>query len=234
MPIYISPDAQLKYMKVGSNAFDADLIQITEKMLHENSVVWDVGANVGIFTFAAAAVACKGTIVSIEADIWLAGLLRRTRRLEPYISRDIRIVPVAVSDVCGVAGFNVAMRGRAANSLDSVDARISQGGVREKNYVPTLNLDTLALNMPKPDFIKIDVEGAERLVIRGALSIIGEVRPVIYIEVGNDSDEIFECFADAGYVCKAFGGGDPDRSDLTNVFFIPKERDVMLSQVEAL
>jgi FkbM family methyltransferase len=234
MPIYISPDAQLKYMKMGKNAFDSDLIQIAEKMLHKNAVVWDVGANVGVFTFAAAAVAREGVVVSIEADIWLAGLLRRTRRLEPYISSDIRIVPVAVSEACGVAGFNVATRGRASNSLDCVDPRSQQGGVREKNYVPTITLDTLALTMPKPDFIKIDVEGAEGLVVKGGLSVIRDVRPVIYIELGAGSEEIYKYFVDAGYVCKAFGGGDPVKDRLTNVFFVPKENEVMLSRVESL
>lgn len=234
LPIFISPDAQLKYMKVGPNAFDADLILIAEKMLKEDSVIWDIGANVGVFTFAAAAIATRGTVVSIEADIWLAGLLRKTMRLDSYAAKDIRIVPVAISDNCGISGFNVAMRGRASNSLDSVDARISQGGVRETQYVPTLTLDTLCAMMPKPDFVKIDVEGAESLVIKGANNIIDSVRPVFYMELGSESEEIIERFKDARYFCKEVEGGEVCSNRLNNVFFVPIEQNDMISRLGAL
>ena len=52
-PIKISPDAQLKYMKLGDAKFDCDLVDIAEAFVQENSIVWDVGANVGVFTFTA-------------------------------------------------------------------------------------------------------------------------------------------------------------------------------------
>ena len=87
-PIKISPDAQLKYMKLGDAKFDCDLVDIAEAFVQENSIVWDVGANVGVFTFTAAAIATKGTVVSIEADAWLAGLLRQTR------------IPIPISVYC--------------------------------------------------------------------------------------------------------------------------------------
>ena len=85
IPIFVSPDAQLKYLKPGIRAFDRDLIDISEKYLTSKSNVWDIGANVGIFTFAASSIANKGTIVSIEADVWLASILRKTACLKEYV-----------------------------------------------------------------------------------------------------------------------------------------------------
>jgi predicted RNA methylase len=88
VPLYVSPDAQLKYLKLGGQAFDQDLIRIAERFVHSDSIVWDVGANVGVFTFAAATLAQKGTVLAIEADIWLASLLRKTARLPSHQRAD--------------------------------------------------------------------------------------------------------------------------------------------------
>lgn len=233
-PLYVSPDAQLKYMKIGSSAFDADLIRIAERLLHEKSIVWDVGANIGVFTFAAAMVASKGTVISIEADAWLATVLRKTRALNFYQDCDIKILPLAVSNKNGTAAFNIAARGRASNSLADVDARSTQGGVRETHYVPTLTLDTLASEMPSPDFIKIDVEGAEDLAVGGAKRLILETRPVFYMEIGPGNDSIFEFFKNAGYATYGPRGRVLQRDKLENIFFVPSERGDWISKIGKL
>ncbi len=225
VPLLVSPDAQLKYLKFGVGAFDQDLINISEKYLVENSNVWDVGANVGVFTFAASSVAHKGTVVSIEADIWLANLLRKTAMFKEY-SNNICVLPTAISNMNSVASFMVAARGRASNALEVAGGRSQMGGVREKQYVPTLTLDTLLNTFPPPDFVKIDVEGAELLVLQGADNLISKVRPKFYIEVGsNVSSEILNIFQSAGY-----GAYDPYGNKLTdscapNTLFIPEENE---------
>jgi FkbM family methyltransferase len=224
IPIYVSPDAQLKYLKLGSNVFDNDLIQIAETFLVENSNVWDVGANVGVFTFSSAAVAAKGVIVAVEPDIWLASILRRTSRLDQYRNSDIRVVPVAISAADGTAKFVIANRGRASNALESAGGRSQMGGTREEQYVPTLRLDTLLSSMPRPDFIKIDVEGAELMVLEGASKIICEIRPVFYIEVGNNvSAKILSLFSNQNYIAVSPAGEVLKERCAPNTFFIPKE-----------
>ncbi len=228
VPLWVSPDAQLKYLKPGFNAFDADLIQIAEKLLTSNSNVWDIGANTGVFTFAASAVATAGTIVSIEADIWLAEILRKSAQLEDHKHKDIRVLPVAVSNETSVASFIVAQRGRASNALESVGGRSQMGGSREKQYVPTMTLDALLDAFPQPDFIKIDVEGAELMALQGGKKLISTVRPVFYMEVGDSvSAEIFEIFAQAKYVAFDGKSGEllTDRC-ANNTFFIPQENQV--------
>lgn len=66
--IYVSPDAQLKYLKPGG--FDHDLIEVAERHAKPGQAVWDIGANVGVFSVAAQAMKCS--VVAVEADIWLA------------------------------------------------------------------------------------------------------------------------------------------------------------------
>ncbi|MFI4862288.1 MAG: FkbM family methyltransferase [Phycisphaerales bacterium JB063] len=224
-PIVVSPDAQLKYLKPGSGVFDQDLVRIAEQQLTADSVVWDIGANVGVFTFAADSVAHRGTVISVEADIWLANILRRTARFKAYEGIDLRILPAAVSDQTGVAVFTVASRGRASNALEAAGGRSQMGGVREKQYVPTTTFDAMLASFPPPDFVKIDIEGAEVMAIRGGEKLLSEVRPVFYIEVGKSvSDTMLSTFRAARYA--AF---DPEGRHLTdtcasNTFFVPEEK----------
>lgn len=220
--IIVSPDAQLKYMKPGRRAFDADLIGIAEQNLREDSVVWDIGANVGVFTFAAAAVAPRGCVIAVEADIWLASLLRRSCKLPSNRNGDIRILPSAISSADGTASFLIARRGRASNALEAAGGHSQMGGIRERYLVPTLRLDTLLASMPPPDFVKIDVEGAELMALQGARKLIEDVRPVFYVEVSPATvAAVTDLFARAGYA--AFTAANQPVTTITeaNVFFRP-------------
>lgn len=229
VPILVSPDAQLKYLHLGARGFDQDLIGIAEQYLNEHSNVWDIGANVGVFTFAAATVASKGTIVSIEADIWLANILRKTAAFQEYAHTSIRVVPTAISDANSVAVFLIAARGRASNTLATAGGRSQMGGVRETQYVPTLTLDTLLETFPQPDFVKIDVEGAEDAVLRGAKRLVDVIRPTFFIEVGeNVSDEIFARFKAAAYLAFDPSGKQLEHQCAPDTLFIPQEKHTQL------
>jgi FkbM family methyltransferase len=233
--LYVSPDAQLRFMKPGSNSFDRDLIRVAERCLTKDSCVWDVGANVGVFTFAAAAIVDPGTVVSVEADNWLVQLLRRSRLIESNRSKDIRILPAAASDVDGLAEFHIAARGRASNTLAVAGGNSQMGGVRERCHVPTLRLDTVAQHMPRPDFVKIDVEGAELLVLDGANELASEIRPMFYIEVGEKKFSRVKAFFDAlEYEAFDPDGRVIDGASYQNYFFVPKEDDAALEKVRGL
>jgi len=194
VPIYITPDSQLRYLKINKyNAFGKNLLKIVEKNINNNSVVWDIGANVGVFTFASAFTAKYGEVLAIEPDIFLANMLNKSRKLSANKLKNINILPVAISDEISINKFEIAERGRASNSLASADSksRSSKGGIREINFVPTFTLDYLLNFFKKPTLIKIDVEGAELKVLKGMKKIIEEVGPILYIEVGDEFvDEI--------------------------------------------
>jgi FkbM family methyltransferase len=186
MPIHITPDAQLKYMKPGSTAFDQDLVQLAIDRLRPDSIVWDIGANVGTFTVAAAAIAEPGRVIAIEADVWLAEILYRTAAEAVYRGR-IEVLPCAVSSATGIASFHIAKRGRASNALAEAGGRSVMGGVRQSRLVPTLTCDELLRHLPAPALVKIDVEGAEVMVLEGAARLLAEARPAIYIESGAET-----------------------------------------------
>lgn len=223
-PIFVSPDAQLKYAKGNIfGGFDRDLITIAQTFIRDDSVVWDIGANIGTFTFASSVIAKRGKIVSVEPDNWLVELIRRTQKLKPYCDRDIKVIAAAVSDIDGVATFHIANRGRASNSLELAGGRSQMGGVREKQYVPTITLDSMlsSLSVP-PNFVKIDVEGAESMVISGGAKVVQEARPIFYIEVCKETrGAIMSKLQKEGY--KAYSDSN---QGLSNVFFVSADKSL--------
>jgi FkbM family methyltransferase len=219
--LYVSPDAQLKYLRVGCAAFDRDLVEVAELLIRPEDCVWDIGANVGVFTFAAAAVATRGSVVSVEADIWLAGLLRKSALLDSNKERNIRVLPCAVAEANGIAAFNIAVEGRASNVL-AKSSRATEVGVRETQYVPVLTMDTLLATQPRPNFIKMDVEGAEWLALQGAENIISEVRPIFYMEISAVSlSAVLNMFDRYGYDVFDCNGGPTD-TFVPNYYFVPR------------
>ncbi|MFG6589226.1 FkbM family methyltransferase [Sulfitobacter sp. MOLA879] len=232
-PIYVSPDAQLKYLKWGQKAFDADLVEIAGHFINKDNVIWAVGANVGVFSFTCAHRGAK-TVVSLEADVWLCSLLRRTSALQEYSDHDVRILPIAVSDRDGIAEFIIAQRGRASNALVSAGGRSQMGGAREHFYVPTLTLDTIAKTQPKPDFIKVDVEGAELAVLEGAANLMSEHHPTFYAEIGHS---VFSACAHLvrknGYLIFDADGQPTERPDQSNYFFVHHTNDEMQQALQS-
>ena len=117
----------------------------------------------------------------------------------------------------------IASRGRACNALKSAGGSTQMGGIRELQHVPTLTLDTVLESASNsPDFVKIDIEGAELNAIKGATYLINNIRPIFYIEVGdNVSSQIFTIFKLAEYRAFNIQGERLFKDCDPNTLFIP-------------
>lgn len=189
--IAVSPDAQLKYL---SARFDQELVTLALSDVRPGMLVWDIGANCGTFAFSCDT---ASKVVAVEADAFLVGLLRRSAMQS---RAPVAVLEAAVSDTVGTAQFTVAARGRASNHLSSVAGYSQTGGERGRVEVRTVTMDSMIDEWGAPDLIKIDIEGAEPLALRGAERILREIRPVIYLEVTSDTaDSIRTTLETAGY-----------------------------------
>lgn len=185
-PIYVSPDSALSYARPNWTASFSTLFNAVSKYVAQGDNVWDIGANVGVFTLAAAhQTGGVSQVVAIEADPFLAYLLQKTLNQSFNLDRKTRVLCGAVSDADGVAEFSVASGGRSSSGLTESGHRSTAGGTRYTQCVPTFRLDTLLDYFEHPAIIKVDVEGAEIMVLRGASRIMTAVRPAFYIEVGH-------------------------------------------------
>ena len=177
----------LRYWRPGLKRVDPDLLKLAA-VAQQGMVVWDIGANMGLFSFAAAfRVGLSGAVLAVEPDTDNVQLLLRSRnsavRAGGYAPVDV--VPFAVvQGDSRIARFEIAKRARASNALEGFGSS-QAGGVLETRWVPAITLDGLLHHFRPPDILKIDVEGAEAEVLRGGVRILGEVRPVIFVEVSR-------------------------------------------------
>jgi FkbM family methyltransferase len=186
-PIYVSPDASLQHW---NPRLHSDLFDLARQFVHPGDTIWDIGANVGLFTIAAAQKAgSHGSIIAIEPDLWLAALLQRTATLQSPTAAPIRILPVAISNDLGIQTLHIANRNRNSNHLASIAEHSQAGGTRETHQVLCITLDWLLEHNPEhaspenpPSLIKIDVEGAEIDLLHGAHRLLTEVRPILMCE----------------------------------------------------
>lgn len=198
-PLWVSPDARLRFLKPGRKAFDLELLDIAKRLVQPSSIVMDIGANVGEFSVAAAHFAGpKGAVLAVEADPFLAGLLQCTVSEPDNQDLNLEIMCTAVSGGSGTERFNLAQRSRAANALSEVGST-QMGGVRRSLLVPTIAVDDLVAAWKAPDVVKIDVEGAELVVLQGARQLLGTRRPTIMFEASKSQDKIMALLASHGY-----------------------------------
>jgi FkbM family methyltransferase len=163
------------------------------ELVRRGDVVWDIGANIGLFAFAAAARAGRnGQVIAFEPDAWLVQILRRSASAQPDASSPVRIVPAAVASDIGLRQFAIASRSRASNALTGY-GHSQMGATCEEQTVVALSLDWLTDKLPPPNVVKCDVEGAEVEVFSGQSKMLGNIRPVIICEV---SGETSDCMTD--------------------------------------
>jgi FkbM family methyltransferase len=170
---------------------------MVRELVRPKMTVWDIGANVGLFSFAAAALGAQ--VVAVEADIWLANLMQRSVLLNQL---PVTVLPAAVDDHHGVSKLYISDRGRASNSL---------GGSGPAQTVVTITLDSLLDHFSAPQVLKIDVEGMEYAVLNGARKVL-QSRPVLFCEVSEHHDSIGELLRQANY--KVYAARESNRQPL--------------------
>ena len=183
-PVVVTPRAYLRYWTATLGTVHADLLAVIDQSLAAGDCFWDIGANVGAIAFAAAQrTGPGGLVLAIEPDVDVCGLLHRSRRLAGPDEAPVDVLPIAVADVVGISRFDVSAHGSTTSSLAGY-GRFP--GVRATRVVPTFTLDWLLDHFRPPDVIKVDVEGAELLVLAGGSKLFEGPRPLLICEVGCD------------------------------------------------
>jgi FkbM family methyltransferase len=180
---------------------EADLIS---RVLDPGEVFWDVGANLGYFTLlAAACLKNTGRVAAFEPGCSTFEVLEKNISLNPFAN--ILLVPLAVSDREGEALLYTT-----AGSADG-RANLFRGGAdqTESERVRTVTLDgwRRGEGLPGPDFIKLDVEGAELAALTGARQTLSQGDPLLLVEMkeaifqalGTDRTAIQEFLEPWGY-----------------------------------
>lgn len=145
--------------------YERDKVELLSRHVRPGMVAYDIGANAGYYTLLLSRlVGPSGRVYAFEP--LPENLVNLLHHVTVNGLANCELVAAAVSDGNGLAGFQVA----ASNSMGS----ITQGPAQLR--VPTVSLDALTagLGLPPPDFVKMDVEGAEGGVLAGATRLLGE------------------------------------------------------------
>jgi FkbM family methyltransferase len=186
--LYVSPDASLRFWRRDLATADPLLLALCSELVTPGAHVWDIGANVGLFSTAAAfRVGRGGSVLAVEADPWLASLLVRSVANLPTEHGRVEVLNAAVTDQVGGAEFSIANRARAASHLTAVRGSSQAGGSRRIVTVDALTLDHLLGSRPTPQLVKIDTEGAELLCLQGGTRLLSLARPTILVEVSEEN-----------------------------------------------
>lgn len=178
--------------------------------VREGSVVYDVGANAGFFTLLASKLAGRGgTVYAFEPLPRNVGYLRRHVSLNDCAN--VRIVARAVAAESGTTRFAAAHNP-------------SQGGLSDKGEleVETESIDDfVAAGSKNPDFMKIDVEGAESDVLAGASATLRVARPSILLSThGWHQHELCSAILEkAGYTLTLVRDGAADGNYVLSASF---------------
>lgn len=138
--------------------------------------MFDVGANIGLYSHLCAAMFGEARVVSFEPTPETADIARAIAA-----ANDLRVevVEAAVSDRSGRADLHLSETSDASNSLVE--------GFKQSEAAVTVDLvsldDHVASTGVGPDILKIDVETHEPEVLAGARSVLAEQRPYVVIEV---------------------------------------------------
>jgi FkbM family methyltransferase len=169
-------------LNIVRGRYEADEIGLALRSLRPGDTAIDVGAHIGFFTMQmAAAVGVAGRVYAFEPFDPNADLLERSLAENHFEARVVfRRAAVGASGGTATLTFPV-------ETLNSGGAYLLRDGGaplagHQKKNVPIVALDDLDIRRPVR-FIKMDVEGAEPQVVRGAECILREDRPVILSEL---------------------------------------------------
>ncbi len=206
--MYVSSEGGLKYLRPHLDGLDPTLLRLVAEVIRPGDVIWDVGANLGLFSFCAAVAAGPtGRVLAIEPDTVLVRLLRRSAEANREQAL-VEVLPVGISDEIAVARFEIARRNRATSHLAGF-GNMQTGGVRATELVPTVTLDWLAERFPMPDVVKIDVEAAELKVLAGSHSVLRALPTIICEVAGCNAKAVADVLTGHGYVLH--DGEQPER-----------------------
>jgi FkbM family methyltransferase len=148
------------------------------------AIVLDVGANIGVFARKAVS-AGAGQVICLEPTPGNVSALRWNLAAE--IDR-VTIVTMGAWDAVDTVRFTVDPRRPGRSSC--VDAPPEMDSYEISIEVAPLDLIVKDLKLPRVDFIKMDIEGAELKALRGAKEIIARHKPHLAIAVEHTADRL--------------------------------------------
>jgi FkbM family methyltransferase len=181
---------------------EPDTQEVFQRHLKPGMTAFDVGANVGFFSIIAARLVGRtGRVISFEPLPQNVRQIQYNARLNKFDHVTVRAEALGRDD--GEATFQVS-------AVSSWGRLAGAGTVAEQiatMTVPVRRLDSAVQvgGLPPPQFMKIDVEGAEADVLRGAEQTLRTFRPVMMIELHGTNAVVSQVLEALNYEARVVG-----------------------------
>jgi FkbM family methyltransferase len=159
--------------------------------ISRRSVVFDIGAYIGVYSLGAGRIAVEGEVHAFEPDPRSAG--RLARAIEVNGLKNVHLSQCAVAD----EKAELILVLQEYPPMSSIKCSPPSQGVLQENLetipvsVCTVDEYCTANDISNIDFMKIDVEGAELLMLKGAFNTITAFRPELMVELHERQSQNF-------------------------------------------
>jgi FkbM family methyltransferase len=185
----------------------------------KDSVFYDIGSNIGLYSiYASKKVGCD--TYAFEPSCFNLELLAKNIYLNK-LSKDIKIIPIPLSSKKKISTFNMSNTD-AGGALSTFDEKFTYDGSTLNNLFKystisfTLDECVDILNLPPPDYIKIDVDGIEHLILSGGLKVLKKSKSIL-IELNENfkdqHDQSINFLKDCGFKFLKKSSLDIDKQD---------------------
>jgi FkbM family methyltransferase len=202
-----------------SGELEIPVQEALRRTIAPGATVYDIGANIGFFAQLAARFAgAGGRVLAFEPVPAIAELVREAAQ-RSQLSGRIEVRAQAVAARSGTEQLYVVDDA----SWSHLASRGNPGGAVQTIDVPVVTLDeVVAAGAPPPDVIKLDVEGSEGDVLRGAHDVLRRHRPAIVLELHDTQADALPVLREAGYALENLQGPGPvDAADCKYVLARP-------------
>lgn len=167
---------------IWDGSYEVEVQQLFAQHLREGMTFYDVGGGLGFYSMVAARLGAE--VIVFEPAAANAALISRHAKINGLENR-IRIVHSAVFSYSGAISLQSNERETGHRNF-SVQPQVQ--ATTELTRVPCTTLDNFMKDNPRPDFLKIDVEGAESEVLKGAETLFSTIRPPLVCEIHDEAN----------------------------------------------
>lgn len=195
-------------------AFEPDAVRCYQALLRPGDIALDIGANIGAHTLPlASAVGPTGRVFAFEPTAYAFAKLHANVALNPALKARVQATQTLLGETAGAAVPYAICSGWPLEAGENLHPE-HLGEPHSTAGATAATLDEILADVPRVDFIKLDVDGHELAILRGARQLLARFHPPILIELcphvctehGYPFSDLIEELTGAGYRFQQFDG----------------------------
>jgi FkbM family methyltransferase len=192
----LNPRFEAQY---ATGLYEVAMLKCLAAHLKQGDVLYDVGGHIGFVSLVGAQlVGLEGRVFAFEADPENASRIGDHAHMNAL--PQVEVVPAAVWSECKTLSFHRAPASSSRNT-GAITGEAENVNVERMIVVEAVTLDRFALDHRPPAVIKIDVEGAEEEVLKGAETVFLTRKPLLICEIhhARSAEAVMNWLESVGY-----------------------------------